>query len=374
MYPNAVAMIIYTDGGPDHNNKHTSVRLGLLALFLDLDLDTMVVMRTAPTQSWANPVERVMSVLNLGLQGVALARCEMEKDYEDIFKKCNGMKAVRNAADEYEKALGEQPPSLIASAEEVDMVAASAAQVVDVVDVSVEDTHRDEARDEDAGQPHRHTMTAEEVDPAAASTIEVAHVVVVAMEDIQHDEARDENDGQPHCPSVNVEEVDTVAANAVEVNDVVVVMEDTHRDEERYDDGGQSHRPTISEERVATVAAIAIEVADAVIVDEDTHYDKANDNEGDCFWNYDNDDDVLDVDDVNIRYDDDDDDREAVSEQPSVQQPTSNVVPIEGGNPFIKAYLASIQQARDLINGQWSGCTWDSTNLSIEEPATTDEV
>ena len=80
MYPNAVAMIIYTDGGPDHNNKHTSVRLGLFALFLDLDLDTMVVMRTAPTQSWANLVKRVMSALNLGLQGVALARCEMEKD------------------------------------------------------------------------------------------------------------------------------------------------------------------------------------------------------------------------------------------------------------------------------------------------------
>ncbi len=73
-------MIIYTDGGPDHNNKHTSVRLGLLALFLDMDLDTMVVMRTAPTQSWANPVQRVMSVLNLGLQGVALAKFEIEKD------------------------------------------------------------------------------------------------------------------------------------------------------------------------------------------------------------------------------------------------------------------------------------------------------
>ena len=80
MYLNAVAMIIYTDGGPDHNNKLTSVWLGLLALFLDLDLDTMVVMRTAPTQIWAKPVERVMSTLNLGLQGVALVRCEMEKD------------------------------------------------------------------------------------------------------------------------------------------------------------------------------------------------------------------------------------------------------------------------------------------------------
>ena len=73
MYPSADALILFTDGGPDHNNKHISVRLGLLALFSELDLDTMVGMRTAPTQSWANPVERVMSVLNLGLQGVALA-------------------------------------------------------------------------------------------------------------------------------------------------------------------------------------------------------------------------------------------------------------------------------------------------------------
>ena len=36
------------------------------------------------------------------------------------------------------------------------MVAASAAQVVDVVDVSAEDVNRDdEARNEDAAEPHR---------------------------------------------------------------------------------------------------------------------------------------------------------------------------------------------------------------------------
>ena len=67
VFPNTSPVVMYTDGGPDHNCKHTSVRLGTLALFLELDLDTMVVMRTAPTQSWGNPVERVMSVLNLGL-------------------------------------------------------------------------------------------------------------------------------------------------------------------------------------------------------------------------------------------------------------------------------------------------------------------
>ena len=77
MFPNAIAFVVYTDGGPDHNNKHKSVRLGLLSLFMELDLNTMEVLRTVPTQSWFNPIERVMSVLNLGFQGVALARDEL---------------------------------------------------------------------------------------------------------------------------------------------------------------------------------------------------------------------------------------------------------------------------------------------------------
>ncbi len=102
-YLDAVTIIMYTDGGPDHDFKHTSVRLGLLALFWETDLDTMVVMRTAPTQSWGNPVERAMSVLNLGLQGVALARHELEDEvYEKEFKKRNSMGALRDAAKSYE--------------------------------------------------------------------------------------------------------------------------------------------------------------------------------------------------------------------------------------------------------------------------------
>jgi hypothetical protein len=147
-YPNAVAMIIYTDGGLDHNNKHTSVRIGLLALFLELDLDTMVVMRTAPTQSWANPVERGMSVLNLGLQGVALSRREMNEDNEKIFKKCKGVKAVRQAACDFE-----QPHPPTTSVEEVHTVAARETSGTDLVVDVMEDAHRDEARDEDDKQP-----------------------------------------------------------------------------------------------------------------------------------------------------------------------------------------------------------------------------
>ena len=73
-----------------------------MALFLELDLETMVVMRTAPTQNWGNPVEWVMSVLNLGLQGVALAKQEMAEVYEKDFKKCNGMSLVRKVAEAYD--------------------------------------------------------------------------------------------------------------------------------------------------------------------------------------------------------------------------------------------------------------------------------
>jgi len=48
VYPNVVALAIYTDEGPNHHCKHTSVRLGLLSLFMELDLDTMVVVTVMP--------------------------------------------------------------------------------------------------------------------------------------------------------------------------------------------------------------------------------------------------------------------------------------------------------------------------------------
>ncbi len=50
-----VAMFMFTDGGPDHNCKHLSVQATLLALFLIGGMDTMVVIRTAPQQSWTHP-------------------------------------------------------------------------------------------------------------------------------------------------------------------------------------------------------------------------------------------------------------------------------------------------------------------------------
>lgn len=61
-------MFIYTDGGPDHRLTYLEVQLSLISLFLKLHLDFLCACRTAQYHSWRNPVERVMSILNLGFQ------------------------------------------------------------------------------------------------------------------------------------------------------------------------------------------------------------------------------------------------------------------------------------------------------------------
>ena len=75
-------LLIYTDGGPDHRLTYLSVQLSLIALFLQLDLDVLIAARTAPCHSWANPVERVMSIVNLGLQCVGMMRQKQSVGFE----------------------------------------------------------------------------------------------------------------------------------------------------------------------------------------------------------------------------------------------------------------------------------------------------
>ena len=78
---NKSVLFVYTDGGPDHRLTF-SVQLVLVALFLNLNLDLLVVGRTAPNHSWRNPVERIMSVINLGLQCVGMLRKEGSLEFE----------------------------------------------------------------------------------------------------------------------------------------------------------------------------------------------------------------------------------------------------------------------------------------------------
>ncbi len=78
-------------------------------------------------------------------------------------------------------------------------------------------------------------------------------------------------------------------------------------------------------------------------------------------------------------WDDDDDAIEAhtptISIPPPPTLPTENDAElVEAKNPFIAAYMKSIKQARNIINGQWRECIWDKKNLNIEPPASPDEV
>jgi hypothetical protein len=44
-------LMLYTDGGPDHRNTFLRVQLTLIAMFVMLDLDYLVAIRTPPGHS-----------------------------------------------------------------------------------------------------------------------------------------------------------------------------------------------------------------------------------------------------------------------------------------------------------------------------------
>lgn len=93
---NKPILFIFSDGSPDHRLTYISVKLSLICLFLKLDLDYLCAGRTAPYHSWRNPVERVMSVLNLGLQCIGVARSQMSEEFEKEVSKCNNISELRN--------------------------------------------------------------------------------------------------------------------------------------------------------------------------------------------------------------------------------------------------------------------------------------
>lgn len=91
-------LLLYTDGGPDHNMKFAGVWLALLSLFFAADLDFLVAARTCPTMSWKNVVEKIMCILNLALYGVALVRSSMGQMEDEIRKVSGSMASIRAGA------------------------------------------------------------------------------------------------------------------------------------------------------------------------------------------------------------------------------------------------------------------------------------
>ena len=98
--------MLYSDGGGDHNITFSSTQVSLICLFLQLDLDMLIALRCCPTQSWVNPAERIMSILNIALQNCALERAEMIDRFEAKMKSINSMNHLRNASTRTEWTRG----------------------------------------------------------------------------------------------------------------------------------------------------------------------------------------------------------------------------------------------------------------------------
>ncbi len=93
-------LALYTDGGPDHRVNYLSVEIALICLFLKEDRDMVIAVRTPPYNSWKDPAERVMSVLNCGAQGVGLMR-QQSPILEPLLKNCQSMKSIRKLCEEH---------------------------------------------------------------------------------------------------------------------------------------------------------------------------------------------------------------------------------------------------------------------------------
>ena len=70
----------YMDGGTGQRKTLESVKIASICLYKELDLDFIIVARCAPGHSYMNPAERIMSILNLGLQNVATERAPCDDE------------------------------------------------------------------------------------------------------------------------------------------------------------------------------------------------------------------------------------------------------------------------------------------------------
>ncbi len=65
-------LYLYIDGGPDYQTTFGSMQISLLYLFLRGDFNMLIALQTALYHSWTNLTEQIMSIINLGLQGVTI--------------------------------------------------------------------------------------------------------------------------------------------------------------------------------------------------------------------------------------------------------------------------------------------------------------
>ncbi len=95
-------LYLYTDSDPDHHTIFSSVQISLICLFLCEDFDMLIAMYTTSYHSWTNSAKRIISVLNLRLQGVALVRDTMSSKSKITFAKLDTLEEIRTTAKKNE--------------------------------------------------------------------------------------------------------------------------------------------------------------------------------------------------------------------------------------------------------------------------------
>lgn len=96
---NSEYLFVLSDGGSDHNVSYVSVQLAWISLFLKLDLDSLLAVRTPPHLSVLNPAERFMSTANLALYGVSLCQDELSSKDAKIVANLRSKTQWRDAAN-----------------------------------------------------------------------------------------------------------------------------------------------------------------------------------------------------------------------------------------------------------------------------------
>jgi hypothetical protein len=283
-----------------------------------------------------------MSVLNLGLQGVALAREEMVDEYENEFKKCNGMNAVRNVAKDYVKTA-----PTVATEPEV------ATQQVGVSIAAVDVPHGVEGED---AEPQRRPSTNNEVENnAVPCEVDEEPVVETCEKGTEQILQSDENAEQAQrYPTIAKE--DSVARD----DPVVARMSQLDQDDDEWLVSGADDkdlREVVAEKNVVEMGNNEPPTVDDPAVVRMSLLDQ----EEEDWLRSDSDEEVM---------------RKAVTEVNESTMLQSDTIDLtdDADNPFIDAYFKSIEKARDTIAGQWRECNWDKKGLDIQDPATSDEV
>lgn len=93
-----VCLMLYSEGGPDHRITYHAVKLSFIVLFKNLDLDSLAAGRTASGHHWLSTAKRIMSILYIALQIVALMREKSRSEVEQALRDANSMSEIRNKA------------------------------------------------------------------------------------------------------------------------------------------------------------------------------------------------------------------------------------------------------------------------------------